>query len=313
MYRTLLVPLDGSTLAERALPVATALAHATGGRIVLMRAAWARGVPGWELEKKQENAAHQAEIYLHSVAADLRSQDLTVDVRAIPAAPDQGILWTISDEKADLVVMCTHGRSGLGRVVYGSVAEKVLVQSHVPVLLVRAGSPTMPEFTPGKTTLLVALDGSPIAESVIPYASEMARALNASLTLLRVVVPPPLLAPERMVQPELSLEIYKMELDDAESYLASVAKPLRQNGLLVKTMRETGGAAATILRKSEELNPAFVIMATHGRAGLERLVFGSVAMDVLHRGAHPVMMIRPLGLIRNEARHGVANSMTGRV
>ena len=300
MFRTILVPLDGSPAAERALPLAAALARTAGARVVLVRCAWVTGVPGWETERRQEAAAQEADDYLRPIAGELRLQDVRVDIRAIAAHPDQGILWTLSDEHADLVVMTTHGRSGVGRFIFGSVAEAVLTQSHVPVLLVRASSLIEPRLDPGRDGLLVPLDGSPVAEAVLPYATEMARVLDATLILVRVVPLPSLLTPERLVEPELSNEIFKMELQEAEDYLARLARQLREEGQRVLTYVEIGPAAANILRKSDELNTVFVLMATHGRSGMNRLFFGSVAMEVLRRGDHPVMLIRPLGLIRDQ-------------
>ena len=301
MFRTILVPLDGSPAAERALPLAAALAHAADARLVLVRCAWTTGVPGWETEQRQEAATREAQDYLHPIAGELRLQGVRVDIRAITAHPDQGILWTLADEHADLVVMTTHGRTGVGRFIYGSVAEAVLTQSHVPVLLVRAASLVQPSLDPGRDGLLVPLDGSAVAEAVLPYAVEMARVLDATLILVRAVPLPSLLTPERLVEPALGNEIFKMELQEAEDYLGRLARKLRQDGRRVLTYVETGGVASTILRKSDELNTVFILMATHGRSGMDRLFFGSVAMEVLRRGDHPVMLVRPLGLIRDQA------------
>ncbi len=301
MFRTILVPLDGSPAAERALPLAAALARAAEGRLVLVRCAWTTGVPGWETEKRQEAATQEADDYLRAVAGELRTQEVHVDARAIAAHPDQGILWTLADEHADLVVMTTHGRTGVGRFIYGSVAEAVLTQSHVPVLLVRASSLVEPTLDAGRDGLLVPLDGSAVAEAVLPYAVEMARTLDATLILVRCVPLPSLLTPERLVEPELSNEIFKMELQEAEDYLARLARKLRQDGRRVLTYVETGSPATTILRKSDELNTVFILMATHGRSGMDRLFFGSVAMEVLRRGDHPVLLVRPLGLLRDQA------------
>ena len=298
MFRTILVPLDGSPEAERALPLATALARAAAARLVLVRCAWVTGVPGWETERRQEVATQEADDYLRPIAGELRLQDVRVDFRAIAAHPGQGILWTLADEHADLVVMTTHGRTGVGRFIYGSVAETVLTQSHVPVLLVRARSLIEPRLDPGRDGLLVPLDGSAVAEAVLPYAFEMARVLDAMVILVRAVPLPSLLMPETLVEPELSNEIFKMELQEAEDYLGKLARQLRQEGRRVLTYVETGPAVATILRKSNELNTVFVLMATHGRTGMDRLVFGSVAMEVLRRGDHPVLLVHPLGLVR---------------
>ena len=105
---------------------------------------------------------------------------------------------------------------------------------------------------------------------------------------------------ERLQAEGVNVDVWFVSIDEAEDYLARLARQLREEGQRVLTYVEIGPAAANILRKSDELNTVFVLMATHGRSGMNRLFFGSVAMEVLRRGDHPVMLIRPLGLIRDQ-------------
>ena len=201
LYRTILVPLDGSSFSERALPTATALARATGAGLVLVRAASASVPPGGirptyragRFKKKTFTSppTSGAPAFRRHRSGRSRRQSFTWTASptawpnkacgraAVPyAAAAEGILTEIDVQSADLVVMCTHGRSGLGRWIFGSVAEEVLAHSPVPVLLVRpTGTPVTLSAEPGKFRLLVPLDGSAFAEAALPHAAKLAQAL----------------------------------------------------------------------------------------------------------------------------------------
>ncbi len=140
MSSTILVPLDGSEVAELALPVATNLARAGGARLVLVRVVWTPGVPGIGPGEAIFNAWSEADAYLIGVAKQLAASGVSVERRVRYEHPVEGILAETAAEHADLLVMCTHGRTGLARLLYGSVAAGVVHSSSVPVLLVRAGA-----------------------------------------------------------------------------------------------------------------------------------------------------------------------------
>lgn len=126
MYRTILVPLDGSELAEKALPIATALAEASGTRLILVRAAWAHVLAGMDPTDAQVAAVREAEAYLSGVTGRVATLNVRAEARTPYDNAADGILMEVNDSDADLVVMCTHGRSGLRRLLYGSVAEGVI-------------------------------------------------------------------------------------------------------------------------------------------------------------------------------------------
>lgn len=312
MYRTILVPLDGSLLGERALPIAAALARATAARLVLVRTAWTDSSPGTDPADERVRAVEQAKAYLNGVAHRLAEQAIRAEVAVPFDRPAEGIHAEIALQHADLVVMSTHGRSGLGRVVYGSVAEAVLARSPAPVLLVRAGSGSAPRLAEGaQPRLLVPLDGSVFSEAALPYAAELVRALQARIILLRAtslpVLPdgePVLMAP--IVETE-QLEPERAE-EEAEAYLNAVADQLTGRGVRVRvwTTVRRGPAAAAILEESRATGASLVVMATHGRTGLGRLVFGSVAGEVFRRGELPLLLIRPAGLGEIERRRPTA-------
>jgi nucleotide-binding universal stress UspA family protein len=322
MYRTILVPLDGSSFSERALPVATEFARTTGGKLVLVRAASASVLPGAhssdlqgrQIQKEdlfisadaggagrgeaQIRSIEEAEQYLESIAGRLAEQGFQAKVAVPYAAAAEGILTEIAVQAADLIVMCTHGQSGLGRWIYGSVAEEVLAHSPVPVLLVRpSGTPVTLSSEPGGFQLLVPLDGSAFAEAAMPHATALARAFGGSILLVCVVGPPYVPYTELMAAPAGAAEIADMIVEDeqekAERYLVDTGERLRRNGVPVQTAVCIGWPADTILRQALAVNARLIVMATHGRTGLRRLLLGSVAHEVVHRALLPVLLVRP--------------------
>ncbi len=294
MFRTILVPLDGSPLAERALPFAEELARATGGNIVLVRAAWARTVADADWIEAQAEAMDEARSYLERIAGRLAERGIRAQI-AVSSGYAAGV---IVDEtrlrKADVVVMATHGRSGLGRWVYGSVAEAVLARSRVPVLLVRAWHDEHTiEAIPDHPRLLVPLDGSEFAEAALPIAESLAMALRGSLLLLRVVrLPEAPLTEDGMVIAYVDQELERLRAE-AKDYLAQVARRLTVGQGAVESAVRVGEPSDAIVAASQEFGASLVIMATHGRTGLSRLLLGSIADGVLRRGQVPLLLVRP--------------------
>lgn len=134
-----LVPLDGSALAEAALPRAVELAQDSGAKVELLRAVEAHTFPGADPTEAQIKVVEEGEAYLAEVASRLRGngvKDVETSVWYGPAA--YAIVEAARLRKVDLIVMTTHGRSGLGRLILGSVAESVLRGTTTPIFLIRA-------------------------------------------------------------------------------------------------------------------------------------------------------------------------------
>lgn len=279
MVQTILVPLDGSALAERALTHATGLARADGARLVIFHVRSAYGARG---EQRVDPEKVAASLSQQGLAAEGLTYDQYVGGRGgviAEAASDQG---------ADLIVMSTHGRTGPGRWFYGSVAADVLHHATVPMLMIPArGDHPWPSGRP--TTILVPLDGSHFAEQAL----EPARALAREGTLLLLHVVDPLIsgyvAEEGDVDP-----VRQSVLDDAESYLRDVAARLRAAGAPVMTRVLVGAPGDVIAAEACAWGADLVAMATHGRTGLARLMLGSVAAGVLQRAETPVLFVRPV-------------------
>jgi nucleotide-binding universal stress UspA family protein len=285
MERSIVVALDGSAFAERALPFATAIAERSGARLVLVRAAPDEGLV-------------EAHDYLRGLAAPARGvggrgERPAVDTVAHPGEPVTVLLDEAHRRGADLLVLATHGRSGLGRWRYGSVADAVLRHADLPLLLVPA---TCDRTWPGDRALrlLVTLDGSAFARQALPAAGAVARLMGGEVVLLRVVEPPD----SSPFTPAVEEQLRAMapEVTAAEVYLEEVAATLRAGKRDVTTCAVAGAAAPTIAAVARDREVDLIVMATHGRGGLVRAVLGSVATGTLHRADRPLLLVRPAGL-----------------
>jgi nucleotide-binding universal stress UspA family protein len=298
MYRTILVPLDGSTFSERALPIAVALQRLLGARLVLVRAANASVIPGTDPTHAQCQAIDEATAYMQGVADLLEQQGVRTEVAVPYGEAAEAIRLEIKLWQADLVVMCTHGRSGLGRWIYGSVAENLLAHSSTPILLVRpTGAPVRLTDGPEPPRLIVPLDGSPFAEAALPYALDLACALGAGLELLQVVTPAAQIFPEQVMVSQVAVEdagrLVEEDCARASAYLAEVAAQLQIDGPDIHTSVQVGHPADVILHEAQATDARLLVLATHGRTGLRRLLMGSVAHEIVHRTLLPVLLVHP--------------------
>jgi nucleotide-binding universal stress UspA family protein len=297
MTRTFMVPLDGSELAERALPYAVRLAQG-GGQLVLVRAATANApmtIDGTNWERDQRDAVDEAERYLEGVQARLHNEvPSTVDVPYGPAAKE--LLATIRRFKPDAVVMATHGRTGLAHLVHGSVAEVILAGSHVPVLLL--GSHVEPPVQPSiGTRVLVPLDASPLAESAIDVALGYLKGSNHPLLVLATVVA----EPDHVEQDERGRVLAYVDQQEeaqtrgAREYLEHVTTAIHQAApeVSVSLDVEIGAADTGITWLAAKHQVDLIVMASHARTGLERIRLGSVAGSVLRDSRVPVLVVRP--------------------
>jgi nucleotide-binding universal stress UspA family protein len=286
MLATLLVPLDGSHLAEQALPYAERLAEATSARLVLSCV-----LPLSVLQRPEADlaSADEARAYLQAIADRLTSKGRVVETTAPWGNPASWILEQVSSTHADLVVMATHGRSGPGRWLYGSVADEVLRRAPVPVMLVPPG---VAELWPADRPLciLVPLDGSPHAEAALGPAKELATRLGSEIVLLQVV----LFSPYSFYgdgSAYLAGFDPDVALGEARQYLEGLTTQLVGNR--VRVVAELGQPSFAIAEVARREKANLIAMATHGRSGLARLVLGSIATGTLQRTSVPLMLIRP--------------------
>jgi nucleotide-binding universal stress UspA family protein len=293
MFRHILVPLDGSLVSEAALPYAQALAARTGAQLTLIRAAHGGSLthPG----ASPLRAIGDADYYLTDVADRLALDGLRVDTGVPYGSPAEWIVEEIGLRGIDLVVMATHDRTGPQRWLRGSVAEAVVSQSPVPVLLIRAADGIRPaeRFRQARPVLVVPLDGSEFAEAAVPVATDLAKVIEARLVLVAAVP-----APGQLTAAEMGFAAYIREdrerlVAETRSYLEDVAQRIPAPGVKLECVVRFGEAATEIARVAQESAAAAVVMATHGRIGLARTIMGSVAGGVLHQSTSPVLLVSP--------------------
>jgi len=304
MASTILVPLDGSLLSERVLPVAAELARSSGGTLHLVRIHVSperapislEGMP--VVDRDDDDRCWQAErAYMVRIRERLGPRsELATRIAVLNGPVAEALAGYAALHRVDQIVMATHARSGLARAWMGSVADAVLRRSRVPVLLVRAteGAATM-SASEGPPRVLIALDGSPIAEKVLEPAVRLGRPLGAAYTLLRVVNPLALTGDlPAVLAPRMGRAAAARQEAEAKTYLAEIAWWMQDRGFEVETRVVTSERPAdAILSEAEREGRAIIAMATHGRSGLSRMLMGSVAGQVLHRTTLPVLLYRP--------------------
>jgi nucleotide-binding universal stress UspA family protein len=190
--------------------------------------------------------------------------------------------------------MATHGRSGLNRFLMGSVAEKVLRAASAPILLVRASEGVNSAGEATLNSVLVPLDGSALAEAVLPTVTALARELGLEVVLLRAhKVPANVYPSAEHYSPEHYEEIRAALRDDAQAYLEKQVAELKRFGIAkISLVTREDVAADGIMNVARTLPDSFIAMCTHGRTGLGRWVLGSVTETVVRHSADPVLVIR---------------------
>jgi nucleotide-binding universal stress UspA family protein len=307
MFKKILIPLDGSAVAESVLPQARELvARLDVDTIFLLHI-----YPGSDelLPAHQAYLEHTAEI-IRAEAAKVRAKlpgirggvsagKPDVEIKLATGHPAEQILDFAEQKQVNLILMATHGRSGIRRWVLGSVADKVLSMSGIPVWLVRAGKGKNLEEG-RKASILVPLDGSKLAESVLPYVEAVAgqRGIQFDLILLQVCEPPVILSDYPEATMPLSWERHtQVERDEAKqnalNYLSAVGNSLKEKGFTVRLEARLGAAADEIADYSERKDIYLITMSTHGRSGLLRWAYGSVADRVMHEASSPLLLVRP--------------------
>jgi nucleotide-binding universal stress UspA family protein len=279
MFDRILVPLDGSSLAERALGWAVHLAG-PGGRLFLARACGSAHGPSSDYWSADEKPRREAEDYLEGVAKRVDAQGARAQSLVRPGAAADVILDLAAEHRASLIVMSTHGRTGFARWAFGSVAEKILRASVTPVFVVRSfpGRPEAPGL-PHCRNILLPVDGSNLSRSVVPHVAELARRYGAQVSVLMVPGPgddPPA----------------------AKAFIDAVVGSLAVEGVPAQGHVREGDPAAAILDACVALRADLLAMASHGRTGPSRWVLGSVTEKVLRTAGIPLLLERGQAVAR---------------
>lgn len=296
MYADVLLPVDGSSFSEQAVPYASAIARRAGARlhVVLVHTPLARhaaDIPATPLFERWEDRFREREArYLEDLVG--RLGDEGVDAVAVKSEGEvaQRLIERAKSE-ADLLVMATHGRGGLERAWLGSVADEVVHHVCLPVLLVPPQADEERRDDPSFEHILVATDGSQAAAAATREAAQLARLFGGRLTLLRVVsVPAGLSSPYIPHAAQLDREITERREEEAKRFLDGAARQLA-DGVSVRTRTSLGyHPARAILDTISELGCDLAALGTHRRTRLARIVLGSVADKVVRASPVPVLV-----------------------
>ena len=232
----------------------------------------------------------------------VRAAGVDAKSRIYYGKPQDAIRELAAALPADVIVMATHGWSGPGRWIYGSVAEGViLANSNLPILLVPAHFAPPVWASDHRFKVLVPLDGSELAAAALDAAIEFAEPFGGEIILMKAVSVPA--AAYRGSGPyyvgahtyQLAMNGIKRQTSEARGYLEEVAQALMPRVKKVSVCTLAGNSAVAITQMAEKEQAGVIVMATHGRSGLARLVMGSVAAGVVRRSSVPTVVVRPAG------------------
>jgi nucleotide-binding universal stress UspA family protein len=312
MFKRLLLPLDGSARAEQAIPVAACLAHATDGSLIFLSVLPLAGNWIWQedplLAREALSVEHEARrVRLEQLTHTplLAGREMIQEI--VRGSPATTILATVQTRQADLIVLCSHGRTGLKRWALGSVAQKIARSSPVPVLILneQAGTPLSAQISTRPIRVMVALDGSPLAERALQPAIHLSTALSApfpgALHLVHIL---PLSLAFEYGQEDRVAKRRRESMQKAQVYLAQMQKQVLANNPTISvtsTLAINQDIAGTLISiaemgEGEGLNePAgtsdLIALTTRGRGGFERWVIGSIAVRILSATRLPFLIV----------------------
>ncbi|MGA2261796.1 MAG: universal stress protein [Acidobacteriota bacterium] len=296
MFLHILVPLDGSKLAETALPAAKFLAGALGARVTLVHVVEEDAPPTIHGERHLRSR-EEAEAYLDGISALAGSPESVVDCHVHAAGKDNVVRSIVAHQAElapDLIVMCTHGRGGLKRIIIGSIAQQVVASGHTPVLLIRPDGYGHDSSFSIKT-LLVPVDGEQAHEQGLEVALELARAIGARLQLLSVMPTMGTLAGRDATMgrfmPGTTQAMLELAETDLKSYLVQQVTRLQRAGVPTSAELHHGDTAPMIAEVAETLDAGMVVLATHGKAGNEAFWTNSVAARVQAQTKRPLLLV----------------------
>jgi len=289
MYERILVPLDGSKLAEASLLYTEKLARKLGSQTTLISVL----LFGSESDEGQYHHLHQ--FYIQGMAKTMKQKAIKVKSVIVTGDPAEQIVDYADKKNIDLIIMGTRGRSALKRWVLGSVADKVVSAISCPVALITTDDAET--GVRGRKTLrkaLVILDGTAEGEMIIPYVEELASKLDMKVTLLQLV--------------EQAYEYYEGAQDfshvpvskekmnsikaKARRHLRKLANLLEGKGITVTVKVTVGNSAETIIKVASKIDADLLAMATRGRAGISRWFFYSVRDEIVNIGNTLVLLVR---------------------
>jgi nucleotide-binding universal stress UspA family protein len=312
MFERILVPLDGSPRAERAIPTAARIARAFGSSVIVLSVVTPpvssgkfSALEAYPKAGTDEELAEATE-YLKTLAASEQLGGIATQTQTHAGAVAPTILSAAQELHVELIVMCSHGYTGFQRWRLGSVAEKVIRHASIPVFVLREGGPELATTAQQPVRALVALDGSLFSEAILQPAASLtaglaqATAQQGALQLIRVVDLPSSYGRFRsQVDSYYDAQMRAEGKHEYEQYLDAVAKrfaegELAKYNLAVSTVVATDAdVAEAIVQTAEQGKADFIAMATHGRGGVQHWALGSITERVLHATKMPLFILRP--------------------
>ena len=309
-YSRIMLPLDESQVSEQAIPFAVALAGSLSLPVTLIEAVEpdspAITQSLYSNRRWMASAStreDRAREYLASISARLLTQGLQADIAVPRMEPASGIVEESARDADALIVMASHGRSGLARWWMGSVADKVLHTAGNPMIVIRAQGQATSRAARLPERLIVPLDGSELAELVLPHAVYLAKALRLPVKLLQITpseeeyyryaaMGPGAVPSAPPSNPPIA-EIVQIASQEAQGYLEDVSRRLNAQGVgSVEIDVAQGNAAEAIVDMATAEQGSLVAMTTHGRSGVGRMMLGSVAERVVRQSGCPVLVVR---------------------
>lgn len=293
MFRNILVPLDGSTLSEASLVAAAILADRFESSVTLLHVI-ERDAPSEVHHERHLTTADEARAYLKRVAARAFPPRTKTAIHVHEAAVSDVALSIVEhatvELRSDLIVTCTHGTDGVRDLLFGSIAQQIVAQGRLPLLLIK---PTLPGFDLKK--ILVPLDPDSMHDSSLEPAAAIASALQATLELLSVIPTIGSLAGEEAatssLMPMTAQAVLELRQEQALEHLTHHADALEKRGLVVLANVGRGDAATQILRSAEQGRADLIVLSTHRKAGLEAFWSKSVAPRVAQITRKPLLLI----------------------
>ena len=296
MYTRTLIPLDGSKVAEQVLPYARFLAKALGIPVELLGVVdpdvlvpFSNPAQGRHLDTLVAETTSRTATYLDTTARSFQGPQVKCSVEK--GKPEDAIIEKAALDPNTLIVMATHGRSGIQRWLLGSVTDKVLHGSTHHLFLVRASDQGKTDGESALKTVILPLDGSALAEQPLPHVVDLAQKMKLGVVLVRAYALPPTISAEDYGY--YSADLLDQLESEAREYLQGKVNEVKQRGVeRVTSVVTTGYGAEEIITLARNTAENFVAMCTHGRSGIKRWVWGSVTDRVVRHSGDPVLIIR---------------------
>jgi nucleotide-binding universal stress UspA family protein len=312
--QTILVPLDGSLLADQGLAAACRMAKNTNAELLLLSAVAISAAAGRTEREREHAALDDTNVYLHSQKQVAAAAGVCARTLVLPGDAAKAILFAAEERHVGLISMATHGRSGLGQALLGSVAAAVVRGTDTPILLSRAmrrpGKATMTAFR----RIVVPLDGSPFAESALTYLKNQEFGSGYELILVRAVTSAQPFSTSMLIPPgeadvlsEQAESVTEQRRQAADAYLRAVCVG-EIGGTHCRPVVVVNSAAIAIARTVAGTGADLVVLATHDWHGMDRLLYGSIARQLLRRVDAPVLLLH--GSKNIAGRHTAATPST---